>query len=1656
MKAQPRKTTAATMHADNADIDVDVNVNSDVGQKRKLQENAKSSVQTETSKKQYSSSPISSSCSSSCSSSSSPSSKEENVCNACSFEISYVPVNDRLQCERCRAVWYCSVHCLQWDWKSGGHAAVCVEARPCDSSNGSMDSSVSGSGNSSGSIHEQQLQQQWGVDRAPVLEATNPEHHFDSSYTESMRSLDSRTSHAERFLRTMTEEQEEHGPILQSRSSLDPLVDVRSSTNSGKQNIDGDKPPPVLCSIMKQDSWKATPVDDISEEKVRSVKSIWENELSQSSTSSTLSPQSTAGRKGIVADSSVTSVSSNGSIQKLKNIWETKTHTKSSLATSPKHHHNTYNNSSSPQPTCEDQKGEEKSLRLYQQTNANAFASASTFVRNRVYDDDSISNSSSSNYVAPPSLAAAKQQWLEATTAINTKMKGNQSTPSCFYDFTAKRVEDDNRGNDNGMYTAEEESMTEETISENDGDEYQEVYTAEEEEEIIIIEEESWEDEEDVVLLSDSESTMEEDEGTCEDGNNQNARNHNNGLLNDLLSIQEEDISSCSTAPLEGSWRSRDDISLFSSGSLTIFSASKNTRGALNNFAKSKHDKKNVLQDYFSRGDSSATTSSLDTQGTISQSTGEQHQRQKQNGKDDEKDDEEEDTRMASATMSAAGASTETNFKRNRSIATSPRDVPTIPQEGGFGNEAMAKAMSTAALWESMNSSESTNLTGPTQEKTAIDSEGKRSSAYVKDFRNLYQGKGSYGKVMGTSTTTVSQDSTDCSETTDITGPIQSATATDYGGMGSTPLLKTKCSHYQGVPAFQDNKDFSESTTMTGPIHQVISASASIVTDGGSLLTGPKQPVLSQPVNEYKNLKKENSDKNMAASSSPATTTASTATPSTATPSTPVSPSLSLKAFRDLYRHDDNRRRSATDSGRRRSIKSLKDFRFVYQEKQQDTPDSSISTRITGPKPIPGGVRTQESQEPLLDVPPTDTRRDDSSLPRENSENSGSTNKTNRSSREFKAKRRLSLEEHLGNVDRLTDDELRATMVQQMKAKELYENAAAHSSAIPPTPSDALKTSINKALRDYEKIYGEGAARAAVLQLTNGIATNNAAVANETENESAKKGDHTEGNCTEDDDIISESLKSEQLQKNAASPRSSKDQVPEGRDKETTNTLIGNDNDIARVTRQLSPSSLGPCTVSSWGLADLSVDVASTRCSNESASKNEGDGEEGGSTLLSSRSLDSNGSSKEKPAPVDSNVAEKLRASQSHAPQRLVHSNIITADASVTSKQLLESPSNPFASAQATPIASNVTSALLGKVGPELLAAGCSTPCDGTDFDEILVATISTSLVASESPVALTTSVAATSATQTTTTTAFVSCQTPFDTSARNSHASLSSGRVYEDEDALAWAERLAATVPAVRTPFDISIHEDKNSCNSETSTSSPYKVEIRSTPIDQTASDLFDAPKPRNMRCRESLVNRASNKLSLKEPRTFQRKKQGNEKDEDTARYPQTIASVVTSSSACAGTRYGVEEFESNYGEGDSSQSSREEGSVADDIQERLSLYLAKNQFGSSNRPARHARLYLRSGLTQSDLESSWSGIGSPKLPAGLLEAFPPNDVKGVPQGDKEHTTTSEDCFEVPKSAYQKRNRSNDGTNGHAVDDYHTKSGREQNQSISTCCTIQ
>lgn len=52
--------------------------------------------------------------------------EDEIVCSACGFEASYVP-EGMLPCERCGQVYYCSVHCLQWDWKSGGHAEACPQ-----------------------------------------------------------------------------------------------------------------------------------------------------------------------------------------------------------------------------------------------------------------------------------------------------------------------------------------------------------------------------------------------------------------------------------------------------------------------------------------------------------------------------------------------------------------------------------------------------------------------------------------------------------------------------------------------------------------------------------------------------------------------------------------------------------------------------------------------------------------------------------------------------------------------------------------------------------------------------------------------------------------------------------------------------------------------------------------------------------------------------------------------------------------------------------------------------------------------------------------------------------------------------------------------------------------------------------------------------------------------------------------------------------------------------------------------------------------------------------------------------------------------------------------------------------------------------------------
>ncbi|EEC43555.1 predicted protein [Phaeodactylum tricornutum CCAP 1055/1] len=72
----------------------------------------------------------------------------EVVCHACGFEASYVP-EGMLHCERCRNVSYCSLHCQQWDWTSGGHSDLCVDARSTaheDSTTGSASNNNSGSG----------------------------------------------------------------------------------------------------------------------------------------------------------------------------------------------------------------------------------------------------------------------------------------------------------------------------------------------------------------------------------------------------------------------------------------------------------------------------------------------------------------------------------------------------------------------------------------------------------------------------------------------------------------------------------------------------------------------------------------------------------------------------------------------------------------------------------------------------------------------------------------------------------------------------------------------------------------------------------------------------------------------------------------------------------------------------------------------------------------------------------------------------------------------------------------------------------------------------------------------------------------------------------------------------------------------------------------------------------------------------------------------------------------------------------------------------------------------------------------------------------------------------------------------------------------------
>ena len=68
---------------------------------------------------------------------------EGDVCHACGFEASFVE-DGMIQCERCHKVSYCSVHCLQWDWKSGGHAETCVDVRPPEPSESEAPESESG------------------------------------------------------------------------------------------------------------------------------------------------------------------------------------------------------------------------------------------------------------------------------------------------------------------------------------------------------------------------------------------------------------------------------------------------------------------------------------------------------------------------------------------------------------------------------------------------------------------------------------------------------------------------------------------------------------------------------------------------------------------------------------------------------------------------------------------------------------------------------------------------------------------------------------------------------------------------------------------------------------------------------------------------------------------------------------------------------------------------------------------------------------------------------------------------------------------------------------------------------------------------------------------------------------------------------------------------------------------------------------------------------------------------------------------------------------------------------------------------------------------------------------------------------------------------
>eukprot|EP00522_Entomoneis_paludosa_P012448 CAMPEP_0172458750 /NCGR_PEP_ID=MMETSP1065-20121228/29061_1 /TAXON_ID=265537 /ORGANISM="Amphiprora paludosa, Strain CCMP125" /LENGTH=1408 /DNA_ID=CAMNT_0013213149 /DNA_START=128 /DNA_END=4351 /DNA_ORIENTATION=- len=65
--------------------------------------------------------------------------KEENdqgdeldtICDVCGMESKFVPDGMRV-CVRCKEATYCSVECLQWDWNSGGHSDRCIDIRGND------------------------------------------------------------------------------------------------------------------------------------------------------------------------------------------------------------------------------------------------------------------------------------------------------------------------------------------------------------------------------------------------------------------------------------------------------------------------------------------------------------------------------------------------------------------------------------------------------------------------------------------------------------------------------------------------------------------------------------------------------------------------------------------------------------------------------------------------------------------------------------------------------------------------------------------------------------------------------------------------------------------------------------------------------------------------------------------------------------------------------------------------------------------------------------------------------------------------------------------------------------------------------------------------------------------------------------------------------------------------------------------------------------------------------------------------------------------------------------------------------------------------------------------------------------------------------------